>query len=146
MDDNVHKDFHGALSFGIQFLERTHGEAGVNEFFTSLAGTVYKDLVEDLKQRGLPALEEHWTRIFTMEDGEFDMEMDGDTLVLQVHKCPAVHHMIENDYAVATQYCEHTRLVNAAVCKAAGYEATVDYDQDKGQCVQRFRKAAEDKA
>ena len=29
---NVHKDFHGALSYGVQFLEREYGPEGLREF------------------------------------------------------------------------------------------------------------------
>ncbi len=141
MDENVHKDFHGAMSFGIEFLEREYGREGLEEFLAGLADTVYKGLVDDIRERGLAALEDHWRGIMDLEDAEYGLTMDGDTLVLEVRKCPAVHHMKAQDYRVAASYCEHTRIVNEAVCRAAGYEATVDYDQDEGRCVQRFRRA-----
>lgn len=141
MDENVHKDFHGAMSFGIEFVERECGREGLEEFLAGLADTVYKGLVEDIRERGLEALEDHWRRIMDLEEAEYGLSMDGDTLVLEVCKCPAVHHMKAHNYRVAGSYCEHTRIVNEAVCRAAGYEAEVDYDQDEGRCVQRFRRA-----
>ena len=139
---NVHKDFHGALSYGLEFLEEQCGGEGVQAFLSSLAGTVYKPLVEAMRERGLEALREHWQRIFDIEDGDADLFMEGDTLVLNVRRCPAVWHMKDRGYAIAPHFCEHTRIVNEAVCKAAGYAARVEYDQDAGRCVQRFRRAA----
>ena len=139
---NVHKDFHGALSYGLQFVEDHYGQDGLRDFLSGLADTMFKPLVEDLRARGLPALRDHWQTIFKLEDGDFDLRMDGDTLVLDVRRCPAVSHMKEHGYAVADHYCEHTRIVNEAVCKAAGYASSVEYDQEAGRCVQRFWKDA----
>jgi len=135
---NVHKDFHGALSYGLQFVEERHGQEGVREFLAGLAATVYKPLREDLCVRGLDALREHWKLVFDLEGGEYEMTMDGEALALHVKQCPALAHMREHAYAIADHYCEHTRVVNEAVCAAAGYASSVDYDQDAGSCVQRF--------
>ena len=49
---NVHKDFHGALSYGLQFLEENYGKEGLQAFLSGLASTVYKSLCEDLRIRG----------------------------------------------------------------------------------------------
>ncbi|MFP4502891.1 MAG: hypothetical protein ACLFTT_18000 [Candidatus Hydrogenedentota bacterium] len=139
---NVHKDFHGALSYGLAFLEEKYGAEARTQFLARLADTVYKPLADDLRVRGVVALREHWARIFELEGGAIEMHEDGDTLVLHVHRCPAITHMQEQGYRIADHFCEHTRIVNEAVCRAAGYEATVDYDQAAGRCVQRFRRIA----
>lgn len=139
---NVHKDFHGALSYAFEFLEAQYGEDGLRDFLTRLADTVYAPVVQDLRDRGLPALEAHWRHIMDLEEAEYTLEMESDTLVLDVLQCPAVSHMRTHNYRVSEHFCEHTRIVNDAICRRAGYEATVEYDQEKGRCVQRFRKAA----
>ena len=135
---NVHKDFHGALSYGLQFVEERHGEQALRDFLAGLADTVYKPLVDDLRARGLPALEDHWREIFGLEGGAFEMHMDDATLVLTVHRCPAIAHMREHPYRISDHFCEHTRIVNEAICQAAGYASSVDYDQSAGRCVQKF--------
>jgi len=137
---NVHKDFHGALSYGLTFLRERHGAEGMREFLSRLAGTVYKPLADDLRARGLEALRDHWRNVFDLEGGQYEMHMDVDTLVLTVLRCPAVCHMREHGYAVDEAFCEHTRIVNEAVCAAAGYTAEVEYDQAAGRCIQRFRR------
>ncbi|MCX5759437.1 MAG: hypothetical protein NTU83_13210 [Candidatus Hydrogenedentes bacterium] len=135
---NIHKDFHGALSYGLQFVENRYGQDGVRDFLTGLADTVYKPLCDAFRARGLDALREHWKTVFDLEQGDYEMSMDGETLVLTVMRCPAIAHMREHGYAIADHYCEHTRIVNEAVCTAAGYASSVDYDQHAGSCVQRF--------
>lgn len=139
---NVHKDFHGALSYGLQFVEEEYGEDGLRSFLAGLADTVFKPLAGDLRTRGLAALRDHWHEIFTLEEADFDLKMEGEALVLTVNRCPAVCHMQEHGYAVAEHFCDHTRIVNEAVCDAAGYACAVEYDQDAGRCVQRFWKEA----
>lgn len=135
---NVHKDFHGALSYGIQFVEERYGLDGVGDYLKKLADGVYKPLCDDLRTRGLDALRDHWTTVFDLEQGDYEMQTEGDTLVLTVRRCPAITHMREHEYAVADHYCEHTRLLNEAICASAGYASSVDYDQNVGTCVQRF--------
>ncbi len=138
---NVHKDFHGALSFGIQFLEEQYGLAGLEDFFSRAAKTVYAALINELRCRGLDALKEHWDTVFTLEEGDFETRYEGDTLVLDVRACPAIHHLRARNYRIAGHFCEHTRIVNEAVCAEAGYACSVEYDQDAGRCVQRFWRA-----
>jgi hypothetical protein len=139
---NVHKDFHGALSYGIQFLTEEYGREGAEEFLRGLAETVYAPLVKRLREEGIIALRDHWDEKFTEEGGAFSMRMEENALVLDVSLCPAVHHMKSHGYTIAPNYCEHTRLVNEAICAAAGYACSVEYDQDAGRCVQRFWKEA----
>ena len=131
----VHKDFHGAMSYGIQFLTERYGWPEAEAYLRQMARAVYKPLIAKLKARGLPALREHWRRIFTLEGGVFTLSRKGPILELRVKRCPAIHHMKKFHYAIADRFCESTRIVNEEICKAAGYESSVEYDQDKGKCV-----------
>jgi len=123
---NVHKDFHGSMSYGIQYLYEKYGEKELVEYLKQLAHTVYSPLIEALKMRGLPALYEHWDYIFTIEDADFEIGYEeNDVLFLKVRKCPAIYHMRENNYQVAEKYCEHCRTINEEICHSAGYECSI---------------------
>ena len=135
---NVHKDFHGALSYGLQFLDDHLGQDAAPEFLSFLASSVYRPLVEDIRARGIHALSDHWRRVFELEGGEIELRQDEDRLELRVSRCPAIAHMNEHAYAIATRFCQHTRIVNEAVCRAAGFDCAVECDQAAGRCVQRF--------
>jgi len=140
---SVHKDFHGALSCCLEYIYKKYGEKELDMCLRQIARNVYKPLIESLKSRGLAALEEHWRRIFTIEGGDFDLHYDGDVLVLNVKKCPAIWHMRERGYRIFEKFCEHCRIVNDEICKAAGYNSSVDYDQDAGSCTQKFWRRRE---
>lgn len=135
---NVHKDFHGCLSFGLKFLKENYGRKEVAAYLRRVARTVYAPLIESLKAEGLPALREHWQRIMTLEDADFRLHLDDDVLILEVRKCPAIHHMRTHGYEVAPNFCESTRIVNQEICRQAGFRSSIEYDQEHGRCIQRF--------
>ncbi len=136
---NIHKDFHGAMSYGLQYLSERYGKAETVAYLKQLAHTLYSPLVEALKTEGLPALYKHWNYIFTIEDADFEIGYEeNDVLFLKVKKCPAIHHMREKNYQVAEKYCQHCRIINEEICHSAGYKCSIEYNQDKGSCIQKF--------
>ena len=137
---NVHKDFHGALSYGIQFLVDNYGMDGLKKYLRGLAKSVYAPLAKDLKADGLGAIRKHYEDIFMLEGGKFEFREEDDTLVFDVKECPAIAHMKAQGYEISPHFCEHTRILNEAICNEAGYSSSVDYNQEEGRCVQRFWK------
>lgn len=136
----LHKDFHGALSFAVDYVEERFGRDGLNEFLERVARNVYRPLIESVRSQGLQALAEHWEDTFATESAEYAVERQEDTLSVTVSRCPAIAHMAERGYRVARHFCETTRIVNETIARLAGCESEVEYDQQKGACVQRFRK------
>ena len=139
---NVHKDFHGALSFAIRHLRRTYGEKELRLYLKQVARNVYGPLIERVKKEGLKALADHWKKIFTVEGGRFRQTLKGDTLILEVLECPAIAHMKKAGYPVDRDFCLSTDVVNGEMCRRAGIEFEVDFDTRKGRCVQKFTRRA----
>jgi hypothetical protein len=140
--DNVylHKDFHGALCYGIKYLDDNFGQQATKEYLQQVGKTFFAPLSQALKKEGLSALGKHWNEIFTKESGEFEISYEGDTLILKVNKCPAIAHLVENNQLYTTRYCETTVVVNETVCEQAGYECSCKYEPGKARCVQKFWK------
>jgi len=139
--DNVylHKDFHGALSAGIDYMEQHYGAEAVREYLREFTVTFYAPLIEEVKKRGLAALKEHFEKIYKIEGGEIEITCSEDELVLKVKACPAVKHMREHGYPVAGLFHETTKTVNEALCEDTPFAAElVEYDKQTGQSVQRF--------
>ena len=65
----LHRDFHGALSVGIEFLHEQYGEDAVRDYLWQFARAFYAPLTELLEERGLVALEEHFRKIYELEGG-----------------------------------------------------------------------------
>lgn len=143
--DNVymHKDFHGGICTGIKYLDEEFGEEATVEYLKQVGRTYFQPLSEQLRSRGLVALEDHWRRIFTAEGGAFSLRYDEETLVLEVSECPAVAHLIKINQLHTNRFCESTVVVNETVCQAAGYECSCVYQPGEGKCVQKFWKMKE---
>ena len=136
---NVHKDFHGALSFAIRHLRETYGDREMRLYLKQVARNVYAPLIGRVQKEGLKALKDHWGRVFGIEGGKFRQQLEGDTLVLEVAECPAIAHMKRAGYEVDKAFCLSTEIVVGEICRKAGLEFEVEYDTDKGRCRQTFR-------
>ena len=143
--DNVyrHPDFHGALSNGIEYLDRTYGPEAVREYLWQFATAFYAPLKRQIADRGLEALREYLEQLYTSEGGRIQVRSTGDELLVEVESSPDVMHMRKKEYLVARLFRETTRTVNEAICAGSPFEAELlEYDQQTGRSVQRFRRRA----
>ena len=139
--DNVylHKDFHGALSAGIEYLEKQYGEEAVREYLRRFTLSYYAPLRKDIEKRGLIALKEHFEKMYRREGTAVEIRFTGEELVLSVASCPAVTHMRAGGYPVARLFSETTRTVNETLCEGTPFAAElIFYDEATGKSIQRF--------
>ena len=140
-NEYLHKDFHGALSCGIQYLEDHFGEDAVREYLHNFARSYYAPVRERVARDGLPAIREHLEKLYRDEGGDVTFESSDDELLVRVSACPAVTHMREHGYPVARLFSETTRSVNEALCEDTPFTAKlVEYDEQTGRSVQRFHR------
>jgi len=137
---NIHKDFHGALSFAMKFLRETYGEKELRLYLKQVARNVYGPLIARVREEGLKALRDHWARVFGVEGGKFRQRLKDGTLALEVRECPAIAHMRKAGYEVDKDFCLSTEVVVGEICRKAGLEFDVEYDTEAGRCVQTFRE------
>ena len=139
--DNVylHKDFHGALSTGIAYLEQRYGAEAVRDYLRQFARAFYAGVTQAINERGLMALREHLERIYALEGGQISITCSDDELLLQVEACPAVTHMREHGYAAAPLFYETSRTVYAAICEGTPFSVEwLRYDAGSGRSAVRF--------
>jgi hypothetical protein len=139
--DNVylHKDFHGALSAGLAYLEQRYGAAALRDYLRQFALTFYAAVTLAMKERGLVALREHFQRVYTLEGGQIDITFSEDEMLVKVEACPAVAHMRQHEYAVAPLFYETSRTVYAAICEGTPFVSEwLVYDEQSGRTVVRF--------
>jgi hypothetical protein len=135
----LHKDFHGALSVGLDYLQRHYGDESVREYLRQFARTFYAPLTDALGRRGLVALAEHFEKVYADESARVRISLSDDELRIDVEACPAVTHMREHGYPVAPLFHETTRTVNEAICEGTPFAAELlDYDPATGRGTQRF--------
>jgi len=135
----LHKDFHGALSTGIEYIHNRYGEEAVREYLRRFTRAYYAPLIAEIKKRGLSVLREHYERIYALEGGEIAFSETGDELILRAPCSPAVMHMREHGYLVARLFHETVKTVNETLCEGTPFAAElVEYDTETGRGVQRF--------
>ena len=144
--DNVylHKDFHGALSRGLDYLREHYGEDAVRQYLHEFTLRYYAPLRQEILSRGLDALEDHFRAMYEREGGSFRIRRTPDELVLEVDACPAVTHMRSAGYTVSPLFVETTRTVNETLCEGSPFAAELrSYREDNGASVQRFFRRGE---
>jgi len=142
-NEYLHKDFHGALSCGIEYLHQHYGEKAVREYLWDFTLSFYAPLRNDLKERGLVALKEHFENVYRIEGGKAEFDLSDSELIIRVAACPAVTHVRKLGYGVARLFHETTDTVNKALCHGTPYAAElVDYDSETGRSLQRFYRKA----
>ena len=140
MKISVHRDFHGAMSYGLKYVYENYKDEGIEQYLKELANTVYFPLSEDLAKNGLKALEKHWKAIYDLEDADYEMFYEDNILNLKINKCPAISHMKKCNYEIFDKFCEHCKIINAEICRNAGYKSSIGHDQNKCKCLQKFWK------
>jgi len=142
-NEYLHKDFHGALSTGIEYLDTHYGEQAVKDYLREFAVTFYAPLIREISERGLAALSDHFWQVYEREGGDAEIRLTEDELLINVPACPAVMHMRKNGYHVARRWVETTRTVNEALCEGTPFAAElVEYDEQTGRSRQRFYRRA----
>lgn len=137
----LHKDFHGALSTGIAYLEQRYGAEAPREYLRQFATTFYAAVTLAMKERGLIALREHLERIYALEGAQIDITFSKDEMLLKVEACPAVVHIRQHGYAVAPLFYETSKTLYAAICEGTPFASEwLEYNEQTGRSVVRFFK------
>jgi len=140
----LHKDFHGALSLAIDYLDRNYGEEAVTAYLRQFTRSYYSELIKQIAERGLIALAEHFRQIYEIEGGSASIRLSdtGDELFVEVEQCPAVAHMRRRGFKIARLFVETTKTVDETLCEGTPFECDLlEYDPDTGRSRERFRRS-----
>lgn len=138
-NEYLHKDFHGALSTGIEYIHDVFGADAVRDYLRQFTRTYYADLTEEIEIRGLAALRDYFEEIYAAEGGQINIDFSDDEMLVEVEAYPPIVHMREHGYAVACLFHETIGTVNEALCEATPFASeVVQYDEKTGHVVQRF--------
>src|ERR1035437_1793098 len=92
-NEYLHKDFHGALSNGIDYLDQKFGEDAVRDYLRQFANAFYSPLKDKIRSEGLAPLRDHIQEVYRIEGGEVSITFSEDEMIVKVAACPAVSHM-----------------------------------------------------
>ncbi len=134
-----HRDFHGVLSAGLDYLEREYGVEAVHGFLRRFASQYHAPLRTAMTAEGLKPLAEYFTRIYTLEEADFTSTESSEELTIELSAHPALAYLRRNNYPVAPSFLETTRYLYAALCEGTPW--TFEYtelDAATGACRLRF--------
>jgi len=143
--DNVylHKDFHGALSRGIEYIDQHYGPEAVREYLRQFASAFYAPLTAEINRRGLAAIKERIEHAYRTEQALVTTRLSPDELLVEVPACPAIAHMRSHGYAVARLWGETSRTVYETICAGTPFAVEVlEYDDATGRSRVRFYRRA----
>ena len=144
-NEYFHKDFHSSMNMGIHYVGTHYGMEGVQEYLTRFARNVYHMVIDDVKTRGLVAVEEKIKDTYMKEKQpqvlETKMSSDNLTLSIKVKYCPGVKHLEDTGREVSEWYRYTTEIVMKTIANDAGYDFVMDnYDENTGASEYRFIK------
>ncbi len=144
-NEYFHKDFHSSLNKGVDYLGKNYGQESVEEYLTSFTKNVYNKLIDDMKVRGLSALEEKILDTYEKEKApdavKTALTEDGSKLTVDVAYCPGVTHLRETGRVVSDKYRYTTETVMRVLAESIGAEFEMtEYDEETGRASYCFIK------
>lgn len=136
---NVHMDFHGAANTTIDFIVRRFGIDAMHQIFRQVGQDVYQDIRRHLMAGDANELVKHWRYFFEREDGDFDIVVRDDEIVLTVRRCPAWHHVAKIAGSVSANFCDQTIVTNAAMAEGTPFAVETSVT-GPGACRQVIRR------
>ncbi len=137
----LHKDFHVALNFGLEYLRDQFGDEAVEEYLIQFAKSYYALLKKELVKKGLAAIKEHYEKIYKIEDAGFKIDVDEGSVTIYLEASPAVMHIKSGGHAPSPLYIETIRTINKEICAGTPYAfELLNYNKEDGGYVMHFYK------
>lgn len=137
-----HRDFHSSLNRGIHYVGENYGMDAVREYLYQYTTSTCGNVVEDMKARGLGAIEAKILDTYAREKTPDAVKtvLTADSLTVEVFYCPAVKHLTTSGKVMSPWYRYTTEFVMEALAQKGGYQFTMEsYDQETGAAKYRFQ-------
>ena len=142
-NEYFHLDFHSSLNMGVHYVGENYGMDAVREYLTKFTCNVYRPVIEDMKARGLAALEAKIQDTYAKEKASDVLEtvLTEDSLQVKISACPAVKHLKATGREVSKWYRYTTEIVMDVLAKEGGFTFTMEsYDEATGAAAYKFEK------
>lgn len=136
-----HPDFHSSMNMGLQYLGENFGAGEVREYLTRYTDHVYRNVIADIRRRGLTAIKEKIEDTYRQERASdaLKIELNQDSLRVSTAYCPAVKHLKETGRSVSPWFKYTTRTVMEELAGKGGYHFQMQsYDEETGAEQYRF--------
>jgi len=114
-------DFYFAINATFRFIYNRQGRKGWIKYLRHLAREYFHPVNEPWRQNGLSAVAAYWEAFFAAEPGaRIEVSQSPDEVIIDVHRCPAIAHLKEQNREIVPFYCQHCYYLNAARASRSG--------------------------
>ena len=129
------------MALCLQYGYEKYGEDGLREYLTQFVLAFHKPLLAKVKERGLAAIADYLTWLYTEEEAPdaLDTVLTEDSLDVTVHYCPAVKHMKFREFTPHKSFEMGTGALYEIIAAQSGLGFEMrSYDHDTGAAKFRF--------
>jgi len=117
-----------------KFLE-AQGDNALEKYWQEISRHQEIHCLELFKSKGLQGMYDYWEHIRIEENCDMTLTLTEDCLTLQMHKCPSLSKVLDNDASPCERYCDHCAGWIGPLLKKAGYWLVYDMiDRHQSKC------------
>ena len=140
----LHKDFHIAFNYAIDYLYKKFGREAVREYLIQFATVYYSPLKSAIKEKGLQAIKEHYKKVYEIESAEFDINLSCNELIINLSASPAIIHIKNSGHPVSEVYSDSVATVIETICMDTPIDVELlEYHEHNGAYRIRFFRRQE---
>ena len=132
----LHKDFHNILNIGLNYVKDKYGDEAVKEYIRQIALTYYAPLKDEIRKKGLDAIEAHIKDVYEKEEwiDHVSFARLRTRLTVSIDECPGVSHIKKSGGQVSPLYIQTTKTLYETICESTKYEfELISYDEKSGK-------------
>jgi hypothetical protein len=108
-----------------KFLE-CRGEKHLKNYWQEISRHQELHCLELFKTKGLKGMVEYWTHIKDEENCDMSIREFPDHIEFEMHKCPSLSKVLDNDATPMERYCDHCAGWCVPLIKKAGFFPVFD--------------------
>lgn len=122
-NEYFHRDFHSSMNMGIHYLGEHYGLDAVRDYLRRYTMHVYRPVIEKIRARGLPALEDKILDTYAKEKAPEAVKINRTETEMEVcvFYCPAVKHLHDTKRKVSPWYRYTTEVVMETLAREGGF-------------------------
>ena len=118
-------DFFFAVNEIFRHIHDRYGKGHLIEYWQMLGRDYYRRRNARWAEGGVEEIARDWREYFQHEPcAQVDVDTTDQTVVLDIHVCPAIHHLRQGGRDIVPYFCEHCDHVCSAQAEAAGFRFT----------------------
>ena len=141
-EDNkyLHRDFHLSGDVALKYCAEKYGYNALIDFLTEYVKKYYSPRIQEIKERGLVALQEWIEKLYEIEENSelLHTELLENKLIVTIDKSPVIEYMHSLNQQPSEYYIEETRTLYRVIAEECGLDFRLEYYQEDGAAKMHF--------